>query len=105
MNHKAGGELPPRQLVSDVHLFLVNSYSLNGMCTNQAESYFSRLRRMIDGQHHHVSPRYLHAYAEHAAWIEDHRALDNGAMTNRIIGLAMGHPVSRQWKGYWQRSC
>lgn len=79
------------------------AYSLNGVCTNQAESYFSRLRRMIDGQHHHVSPKYLAAYAEHAAWIEDHRALDNGAMAKRIIGLAMGHPVSRQWKGYWQR--
>lgn len=80
------------------------AYSLNGVCTNQAESYFSRLRRMIRGQHHHVSPRYLHAYAEHAAWLEDHRKLDNGAMTKRIVGLAMGHGVSRQWKGYWQRS-
>ncbi len=81
------------------------AYSLDGVCTNLAESYFSRLRRMVRGQHHHVSARYLHAYAEHAAWLEDHRMLDNGAMTNRIVGLAMGHPVSRQWKGYWQRSC
>ena len=50
------------------------AYSLNGVCTNQAESYFSRLRRMAQGQHHHVSPRYLHQYAVHAAWMEDHRA-------------------------------
>jgi len=80
------------------------AYSLNGVCTNWAESYFSRLRRMVRGQHHHVSPRYLHQYAEHAAWMEDHRKLDNGAIAKRIVGLAMGHPVSRQWKGYWQRS-
>jgi transposase-like protein len=78
-------------------------YSINGVCTNQAESYFSRLRRMIGGQHHHVSARYLAQYAGHAAWVEDHRTLDNGAMTNRAIGLAMAHPVSRVWKGYWQR--
>ncbi len=79
------------------------AYSLNGVCTNQAESYFSRLRRMIGGQHHFVSAQYLASYAHHAAFLEDHRGLDNGAMTKRTIGLAMAHPVSRQWKGYWQR--
>jgi len=79
------------------------AYSLNGVCTNQAESFFARLRKMIEGQHHHVSARYLHQYAGHAAWIEDHREISNGAMTGRAIGLAMAHPVSRAWKGYWQR--
>ncbi|MFN0217706.1 MAG: IS1595 family transposase [Hyphomicrobium sp.] len=79
------------------------AYSLNGVCTNQAESYFSRLRKMVAGQHHHVSPQHLHAYARHAAWLEDHRMQDNGAVTHKAIGLAMAHPVSRQWKGYWQR--
>jgi transposase-like protein len=50
-----------------------------GACTNQAESFFSRLRRAEIGQHHHISGQYLSAAA------------------------AAGHPVSRQWKGYWQR--
>jgi hypothetical protein len=27
----------------------------DGVCTNQAESFFSRLRRMVGGQHHKVS--------------------------------------------------
>ena len=76
---------------------------LNGTSTNQVESYFSRLRRMVDGQHHHVSARYLHAYAAQAAWMEDHRRLSNGALCHRALGLALAHPVSRQWKGYWQR--
>lgn len=62
------------------------AYSVDGRCTNQAESYFSRLRRMVQGQHHHVSARYLHAYAEHAAWLEDHRALDNGAVQSGLSG-------------------
>jgi transposase-like protein len=80
------------------------AYSVFGVSTNQAESFFSRLRRMIRGQHHHVSARYLHAYASHAAWLEDHRRLSNGALCHRALGLALAHPVSRNWKGYWQRS-
>lgn len=30
------------------------AYSGDGICANQVESYFSRLRRMVQGQHHHV---------------------------------------------------
>lgn len=78
-------------------------YSIDGACTNQAESFLARLRRMVDGQHHHVSPQYLYQYATHAAWLEDHRRLDNGGLTNRALGLALRHPISRVWKGYWQR--
>jgi transposase-like protein len=73
-------------------------------CTNQAESFFSRLRRMVDGQHHTVSPQYLHQYAAHAAWLEDHRREANGALAHRALGLALNHKVSRNWKGYWQRA-
>ncbi|MEP0325109.1 IS1595 family transposase [Bauldia litoralis] len=80
------------------------AYSIDGISTNQAESYFSRLRRMVRGQHHFVSPKYLSAYAAHAAWLEDHRRLDNGAATHRALGLALAHPVSSTWKGYWQRA-
>ena len=79
------------------------AYSLNGACTNRAESFLARLRRMVDGQHHSVSPQYLHQYANHAAWLEDHRRLDNGALAHRALGLALTHPTSRTWKGYWQR--
>lgn len=76
----------------------------SGICTNQVESYFSRLRRMVRGQHHHVSGRYLHQYAGEAAWKEDHRREDNGRLADRVLGLAMAHPVSRNWAGYWQRA-
>jgi len=80
------------------------AYSIDGACTNQAESFFSRLRRMVSGQHHHVSPKYLHQYAAQAAWIEDHRRESNGAIAGRILQNALAAPVSRQWKGYWQRA-
>jgi len=80
------------------------AYSDGVACTNQAESFFSRLRRMVQGQHHFVSPQHLHQYANHCAWLEDHRREDNGALAHRVVGLAMAHPVSRNWKGYWQRN-
>jgi transposase-like protein len=79
-------------------------YSDHGKHTNMAESYFSRLRRMVVGQHHHVSPQYLYQYANHAAWLEDNRRTDNGTLAQIVVSNAMGSPVSRQWKGYWQRA-
>ena len=35
------------------------AFSDDGACTNQAESFFSRLRRAEFGQHHHISGVYL----------------------------------------------
>lgn len=78
--------------------------NLMGTHTNNAESFFSRLRCMVAGQHHFVSPKYLHQYANHAAWLEDHRRESNGALTMRVVRNAMAAPVSRVFKGYWQRS-
>jgi len=79
------------------------AYSENGVNTNLAESYFSRLRRMIRGQHHAVSGKYLASYARHAAWLEDHSSESNGALADRLIRAALTVPVSRTWSGYWQR--
>jgi len=64
----------------------------------------SRLRNMIEGQHHGVSPKYIHQYANHAAWLEDNRRTDNGTMAHIIVSNAMDAPVSCNWKGYWQRA-
>lgn len=80
------------------------AYSFRGVHTNNVESYFARLRRMVDGQHHGVSPRYLFQYANEAAWKEDHRRLDNGAAFGRTLGLALQSPKSPVWAGYWQRT-
>jgi hypothetical protein len=78
-------------------------YSDGVACTNQAESFFSRLRRAELGTHHHIRRRYLGAYASEMAWREDHRREANGAQFVQIVQGAAKHPVSRQWKGYWQR--
>lgn len=79
-------------------------YSDHGKHTNMVESFFSRLRRMVTGQHHHVSPQYLYQYANHAAWLEDNRRTDNGTLARIMVSNSMAAPVSRQWKGYWQRA-
>lgn len=76
----------------------------NGKHTNWVESYFSRLRRMVQGQHHHVSHKYLYQYANHAAWMEDHRRRSNGDNAFSLLGGSLAQPVSRTWKGYWQRN-
>lgn len=82
-----------------------DAYSfLDGIHINGAESYFSRLRRMIRGQHHRVGAGRLHGYAAHAAWLEDHRRQSNGALLAQAIGNGLSAPVSRLWKGYWRRA-
>lgn len=79
------------------------AFSDDGACTNQAESYFSRLRRAEIGTHHHISGPYLHQYANEMAWREDHRRRSNGTQYLNVVSNALAHPVSRSWKGYWQR--
>ena len=71
----------------------------DGACTDQAESCSSRLRRAEWGQHHRISGRYLGAYAREMAWREDTRSQHNGMLHALAAGAALGHPVSRMWKG------
>lgn len=79
-------------------------YSREGhICTNQAESFHSRMRRAEIGQHHHISGRYLQRYADEMAYRSDRRRLDNGAQFAEVAEMAISHPISRQWKGYWQK--
>lgn len=79
-------------------------YSDGEACTNQAESFFSRLRRAEIGTHHHIAGPYLNSYADEMAWREDHRRQSNGAQYLKVVSAGLRHPVSRQWKGYWQRT-
>jgi transposase-like protein len=78
-------------------------YSDGEACTNQAESYFSRLRRGEMGHHHHVSGPYLLRYAQESAWREDARRVDNGAQVRRVAELALKHGASVDFTGYYQR--
>ncbi len=53
---------------------------------------------------HHIAGPYLGQYAREASWREDNRRVDNGTQAAMVTAAAMEAPVSRTWKGYWQRS-
>jgi hypothetical protein len=81
------------------------AYSLdNDVYTNNAESFFSRMRRAEIGHHHHIAGPYLARFAQESAWREDHRRLANGAQVDRVVALAMRHAPSVDFCGYWQRA-
>ena len=79
------------------------AYSLDGACTNQAEEYFSRLRRAEIGIHHHIAGAYLLRYAQESSWREDNRRVSNGEQVTRVAGLALKRGKSVDFTGYWQR--
>lgn len=79
------------------------AYSKDGACTNQAESFFSRLRRAEIGTHHHIAGKYLGAYAAEMAWREDTNRQANGHQFAMIMGAVAAAPISEKWCGYWQR--
>jgi len=79
------------------------AYSDGEACTNQAESYFSRLRRGEMGHFHHVAGPYLLRYAQEAAFREDARRVDNGTQVRKVTELALHRGPSVDFSGYYQR--
>jgi hypothetical protein len=78
-------------------------YLVKGACTNQAESFFARMRRAEIGTYHCISGAYLTRYAVEMAWREDHRRKSNGEQFECVAGLAIKSGKSRSFTGYWQR--
>src|SRR5712672_4351325 len=87
INHQEAYSLPEQQIY-----------------TNNAESFFRRMRRAEIGHHHHVDGPYLIRFAQEAAWREDHRRDPNGSQVDRIVALAMRNKPSVDFCGYWQRA-
>jgi len=79
------------------------AYKDDDCTTNMAESFFSRLRRAEIGTHHHIASPYLDSYADEMAWREHHRRISKGTQYLNVVSAGLCYPVSRQWKGYWQR--
>ncbi|HEY1836388.1 MAG TPA: IS1595 family transposase [Rhizomicrobium sp.] len=79
------------------------AYSDGEACTNQAESYFSRIRRAEAGHFHHVAGPYLLRYAQESAFREDARRDDNGTQVRRVSELALKRGPSVDFSGYYQR--
>lgn len=80
-----------------------HAYADGDACTNQAESFFSRMRRAETGIHHHIAGRYLSQYATEMAWRENARRVSNGNQFAMLISAVATAPTSNVWRGYWQR--
>ena len=74
----------------------------NGENTNQAESFFSRFRRMQYGQTHKMDNIYMDRYANEAAYREDARRKPNGDIFADIVTRCATSKPSRDFSGYWQ---
>src|SRR5204862_6474884 len=76
-------ELHARYLTKRINHSL--AYSDGEACTNQAESFFSRLRRAEIGIHHHIAGAYLLRYAQESSWREDKSRVSNGDQVNPLL--------------------
>ena len=99
---EAPGWDKPRAYFQSYSINHQKAYADGHISTNQAESYFSRLRRAEIGVHHCISGRYLDRYAAEMAWRENHRREDNGTqfIATGILALT---PRASAFKGYSQR--
>jgi len=80
------------------------AYRLDVACANQAESFFARLRRAEMGQAIPPDQRSLPPSLRSRDGLERTSPPDaNGTQLNAVTGLALRHPISREWAGYWQR--
>lgn len=73
----------------------------DGVSNNQAESFFARVRRLIIGQVHRVTPHYMTDYINEVAWREDSRRKPTSEQVRELLGFALDQP-SQKWRGYWR---
>lgn len=72
-------------------------------CTNQAESFFARMRRAQRGVYNRIAGSYVPNYAREIAWREENRRVSNGRQFGMIVATSIKTPPSPLMKGYWQR--
>lgn len=73
----------------------------DGENINQAESYFSRFRRMQVGQNHFFG-KHLLAYAAESAWRDDNRRNSNAVNARALLGLLLKPNSDGLWRGFWR---
>ncbi len=73
-----------------------------GINDNQAESYFSRLRRYVLGVGHRIQSKYMMDIAVEMAWRDDIRKTTEGQKLCDLTKSIFGAGLSRWWRGYWQ---
>lgn len=76
--------------------------TIDGVNENQAESFFSRMRRAEYGVFHGYRPKYLADYAQEFAWREDARRQTEMQKLMNLLRRVFDAGMSRWWRGYWQ---
>lgn len=71
-----------------------------GVNQNQAESYFSRLRRAFIGVFHRITPRYMLDYSCEMNWREDMRRTDLLGQVTDLFARVVKAPHSTDWRNY-----
>lgn len=74
-----------------------------GVSNNHAESYHSRMRRMVIGQAHRVTPKFMLDYVNEVAWREDVRRLTCKQQVLNLLSKVVKAPISPWYAGYYQR--
>ena len=86
------------QVVAHSHEFS----TIDGVNENQAECYFSRLRRAEYGTYHGFRPDYLLDYAQEFAWREDFRRRTELDKLQDLARRLFDAGMSCLWRGYWE---
>jgi len=76
--------------------------TVDGVNDNQAESYFSRLRRYVLGVAHRIEPKYMADIAAEMSWREDTRKNTQMEKLKSLLGATKLNGRSKWWRGYWQ---
>jgi transposase-like protein len=75
----------------------------DGINQNQAESFFSRMRRACIGVYHRITPKYMLDYACEIAWREDFRRDDTQSQFTKLVSRVFGAGISTDWVNYCRR--
>ena len=92
------GHIGPHRTV--VH---TKGFKIDDIHNNGAESLFARLQRAEEGVYYRIAGKNLDLYAQEVSWREDYRRECNGTQWLRLLEAVTSQPISKRWKGYWQR--
>lgn len=73
----------------------------DGVNDNQAESFYSRCRR-LNWEVRRITPKYMLDYMNEMAWREDRRRDSFEERIDSLLDGVMKHGLSKWWRGYWQ---
>ena len=73
---------------------MAGEYVRGDVTTNQAENYFSQLKRSLDGTHHHVSRKHLQRYLHEFDFRYSTRDLTDTERMQRLMGRSGGKRLS-----------